>query len=87
VPHISGGQVNTDNHIKIMINFVHLTESIDVGSRNHIGLNDVIMSLGLAHTSYGWWPPNHIKAVINIADYTSLIIESQRYLRRSRIRV
>jgi hypothetical protein len=44
VPHMSGGQVNTDNHIKIMINFVHLTESIDVGSRNHIRLNHVIMS-------------------------------------------
>jgi hypothetical protein len=49
-----------------MINFVHLTESIDVGSRNHIGLNHVIMSLSLAHASYVWC--NQIKAVINFAE-------------------
>gem|GEM_PF-2884836 len=46
---MSGRQVNTDDHIKMMINFVHLTELIDVVSRNHIGLNHVIMSLSLAH--------------------------------------
>jgi hypothetical protein len=46
VPHMSGGQVNTDDHIKIMINFVHLTESIPEKWRNHIALNQGIMSLG-----------------------------------------
>ena len=67
VPHMSGRQVNTDNYIKMMINFVHLAGSIDVGSRNHIRLNHVIMSLSLAHASYVWWSPNQIKAVIDFA--------------------
>jgi hypothetical protein len=76
---MSGGQVNTDNHIKIMINFVHLMESIDVGSRNHVGLNHVIMPLNLAHASYVWGSPNHIKAVINFAEIVRNLFRMYTY--------
>ena len=72
VPHMSGRQVNTEDNIKMMINFVHLTELIDVGSRNHIGFNHVIMSLSLAcvpqMSGYVWGSPNHVKAEINFAE-------------------
>jgi hypothetical protein len=40
-----------------------------MGSRNHIGLNHVIMSLSLAHASYVWWSPNQVKAVINFGGF------------------
>ena len=56
----------------MMINFVHLAGSIDVGSRNHIGFNHVIISLSLAcvpqMSGYVWGSPNHVKAEINFAE-------------------